>query len=414
MAASLYDSVKEAFQNILFKGGVKEDTIADMEVNGVVSAHQYVMLGAGNMSRAIHNNDVGEVVKEVDRLLRVKCGQTVVIPEDAENLTTLSFLMPKIKDNESNTLLSTVSLSNAVHFSEQFPPGFSSTEQKQDFSIGRMISTFNGLRPGVLKPSSRPSNAILNGCLQFALTKAGVKDNQFAITGSLPNFSKLAMKSGETEQSVGGEHSKLVQRTEGGEVEPRSIGAVGKLWNDFLRYAQAMMNVKMKDGSVYGQEAGFILLEECFSLYASQRATVAAVCGALTAGWRHFTDELCQSEEDFVSVCRSMKRAGIWVEPETNKRGRDNDDDGAAGRKQLQTANNKLKQQLDAANRRIVNAGGQNITPTIEPGNGAKMIQSTKPCFDYFANKKCSRNPCPFRHGGEPPSYNPAKEKKKD
>ena len=187
MAASLYDSVKVAFQTILFKGGVKEDTIADMEVNGVVSAHQYLMLGAGNMSRAIHNNDVGEVVTEVDRLLRVKCGQTVVIPEDAENLTTLSFLMPKIKDNESNTLLSTVSLSNAVHFSEQFPPGFSSTEQKQDFSIGRMISTFNGLRPGVLKPSSRPSNAILNGCLQFALTKAGVKDNQFAITGSLPN-----------------------------------------------------------------------------------------------------------------------------------------------------------------------------------------------------------------------------------
>ena len=62
MAASLYDSVKEAFQNILFKGGVKEDTIADMEVNGVVSAHQYVMLGAGNMSKAIHNDDVGEVV----------------------------------------------------------------------------------------------------------------------------------------------------------------------------------------------------------------------------------------------------------------------------------------------------------------------------------------------------------------
>jgi hypothetical protein len=75
MAASLYDSVKEAFQNILFKGGVKVDTIADMEVNGVVSAHQYVMLGAGNMSKAIHNNDVGEVVKEVDRLLKVKCGQ---------------------------------------------------------------------------------------------------------------------------------------------------------------------------------------------------------------------------------------------------------------------------------------------------------------------------------------------------
>ena len=122
------------------------------------------------------------------------------------------------------------------------------------------------------------------------------------------------------------------------------------------------MNVKMKDGSVYGQEAGFIVLEECYSTYASQRATVAAVCGALTVGWRHFTDELCCSDEDFVSVCRSMKRTGVWVEPETKKRDRDNDDDGAVARKQLQTANDKLKLQLDAANRRIVNAGGHNLT----------------------------------------------------
>ena len=71
-------------------------------------------------AKAIQHDDVAEVGKEVEILLKVKCGQVLTMdPGALEHLTTLSFLMPKVKDIESNTLLSNVSLTTAVHFSEQ-------------------------------------------------------------------------------------------------------------------------------------------------------------------------------------------------------------------------------------------------------------------------------------------------------
>ena len=48
-----------------------------------------------------------------------------------------------------------------------------------------------------------------------------------------------------------------------------------------------------------------------------------------------------------------------------------------------------------------------NNGPPPPPGGG--QVQSNKPCFDYFAGLPCTRKPCPFRHYGEPPAYNPAK-----
>ncbi len=45
--------------------------------------------------------------------------------------------------------------------------------------------------------------------------------------------------------------------------------------------------------------------------------------------------------------------------------------------------------------------------------NGKGMVPSNKPCYDHFAGKPCSRNPCPFRHTGEKPAYNPALAKSK-
>jgi hypothetical protein len=398
---ALFDVVKESFQEFLKSGGISEDTIADLEVNDIKSAHQFLQVGNGNMGKFVELHDATSVTAEVERLLRVKCGQgNGMSDSERSTLATLAPVMPELRVRESKEMLGTFS-KKAVHFSEQFPADLSSTEQKQDFSIGQMITKFNTARPGVLKPSARPANQLLNALLQFALSKAGHKDNLYALTSHCPNFAKLAMKAGASDESVGGSDSTLVNKREGSEVEPRSIGAVGKIFTDFLRYAQAMTNVTLPDGNVYGQEAGFIILEECYADYASQRKNVKAVCGALTEGWRRLCDELVTSTEDFTSICKSMKKAGVWVEKDTGKREREESE--VTEVKRLKIENERLRKQM----------ANQNFAQNSQNSrlNAGGLVPSNKPCFDFFAGKKCSRNPCPFRHTGEPPSFNPAKGK---
>ena len=264
-------------------------------------------------------------------------------PNERDILALVAQLMPEIALRERKQLVAELDGGADKHISEQFPAEIGGSEQKMDHSVSTMIHQFSVARPGVLKPSARPANRLMNALLQFALTKAGHKDNLFALTAERPNFARLAMKAGVSEESAGGDDSKLMLKKEGGELEPRSIGMVGKVWQDYLRYAQAMMNVRMPDGTVYGLEAGFIVLEECFAAYASQRPNVPAVCGALTAGWEKLCDELVTSSDSFVNICRSMKKEGVWVESETLKR--KNSDKQGGDVKKLRAEIKALRQQ---------------------------------------------------------------------
>lgn len=424
MSNALFQIAREDFQNTLEQANVKEDTIADLQVNNIVSANQLLFACGGNVGRYIDANDYVNLTNTIGQLLSVQCGQGAAMDEDdRDNLATICMVMPELAKREKVKMLNNVSAVPA-HMCEQFPSDLSSTEQKQDFSIGRMITEFGSKRPGVLKPSSRPANNLLNSLLQFALTKAGYKQNLYALTAHQPNFARLAMKAGASEESVGG-NANLYTRRDGGEVEPRSIGAVGQLWSNFLKYAQAMFNVAMPDGTVYGQEAGFVVLDECYAEYASQRKNVAAVCGALSAGWQTLCDELVTSSDNFVTICRNMKKAGVWVEHENTKR---KGEDTNSEFKRLKAELTKLQQERSRSSRGGQFGGGQysggqfsgnqlnnnngwsfnnNNGPPPPPGGG--QVQSNKPCFDYFAGLPCTRKPCPFRHYGEPPAYNPAK-----
>ena len=190
------------------------------------------------------------------------------------------------------------------------------------------------------------------------MSKAGFKNDIFAISAHLPNFKKLAIRAGVTEEAVGGQDSSLVNKREGGEIEPRSIGAIGQVWAIWLRYAQAMMSVTMPDGSVYGVEAGFVILDRCYFEYASQRKTVACVCSALTEGWRKFTDELVTSNDDFLTICKNQLKAGVWLETgETLKRKGDDVENAEAKRLKAELAKEKaraaqLQQQVNSPYRR--------------------------------------------------------------
>lgn len=121
--------------------------------------------------------------------------------------------------------------------------------------------------------------------LQFVLFKAGLGNQSHAIALVRPNFFffKIALKSGTSLESVGGANSNLFSERDGEDIEPRSIGALSMHWSNWLRQVFAMLQVKLPDGSMYGQEAGIAVLENCFSHFASQRPTVAAICSALTA-----------------------------------------------------------------------------------------------------------------------------------
>jgi hypothetical protein len=425
----MFQAVRDDFQTTLEQAGVQMSTIADLEVNNITSATQLLFACGGNIGRHIEANDYVNLTNEVGQLLSVQCAQGASMDNaDRDNLAMICMVMPELSRREKVKMLNNVSAVPA-HMCEQFPADVSSTEQKQDFSIGRMITEFGSKRPGVLKPSSRPANSLLNAMLQFALTKAGFKQNLYALTTQQPNFARLALKAGASEESVGG-NSSLYTRREGGEIEPKSIGAVGQLWSNFLKYAQAMFNVTMPDGTIYGQEAGFVVLEECYSEYASQRKSVAAVCGALSEGWKTLCDELVTSSDNFVTICRNMKKAGVWVEPENTKRKSDEPD---AEVKRLKAEIAKLQQRVprggqygggqftggqfrgnpynNTNNANFNNNNNANFNnnngPPPPPGGG--LVQSNKPCFDHFAGKPCARRPCPFRHSGEPPAYNPAK-----
>ena len=405
--SSPFDGVKMQFQNLLHTMKVSNTTIADLAVRDITTAQEFLMNGSMALNDAIAKKDRNVVHAEVERLLKVKCRQGAGMKNsDRDQLAVCAMLMPDLANRESKGILDNAT-NIGSHFSEQFPPGLGSTEQKEDYSIGQMVMAFNQARPGVLKPSARPANKLMNALLQFALTKAGHKQNAYALTAALPNFGRLAMKAGTTEHIVGGADSSLVEKREGSEVEPKSIGAIGLLWSDYLRYAQAMLSVKMPDGKVYGQEAGFIVLEECYAEYASQRKTVAAVCSALTQGWKYLCDELVTSSDSFVVICRNMKKSGIWEEAETNKRPLEQQTSGEVKR---------LKAENASLQRRIAQGAQSGARPfgsyQANGGGGAGaagMVKSMKPCFNYFAGKKCSNNPCPFRHDGEPPAYNPAR-----
>lgn len=397
---SLYEGAQPQFQSILLQGGISKGTVADMQVAAkVYSANQFLQVANGDMGKYIRANDSSNVQAECGRFLELQCGQGRVATTASETtmLATLSPLMPALADRENAAILENSSVKKA-HFSEQFPSGLSSLEQKADHSVNTMIMEFNRARPGVLKPSAQPATKVLNCGLQFALAKAGHKDSYYVLTTHRPNFAKFAMKSGGSDEVVGGAESQLTYHKEGSEITPKSIGVIGKLWMDFLRFMQAVMAVQMPDGSVYGKEAGFIALEECYANYASQRATVSAVCSALNNGWRVLCDELITSNDDFVVVCKNQHKAGVWVEDEI-KRPRDHGDTPDAKRIK------SLERQLEKARTQ----GGARLG--AEGAMAGGVVNSTKPCFNYFAGKPCANTPCPFRHDGPAPKFNPAGKK---
>ena len=413
MATWAFDVAGRHFEQFLMKSGISEATVADLKVEGVDSAHTLYLVNFGAMGGRIDAKDYAGVYLLCDQLLTVTCGQGTA-RDDGElaALAQVAMCVPELMARERHAFMSSMD-TKSVHASEHFPANVTTNEQKQEFSVNQMISLFDKARPGVLKPSARPANKLLAGLHQFALSKAGQKDNVFALCMNMPVFEKLAMRAGASEETIGGGDSMLVQKKEGGELCPKSIGMLGKIWTDFLRYAQAMMNVTMPDGSVYGTEAAFMVLEECFSEYASQRPTVAAVAAALTKGWRTLCDELVCSNDSFLSVCKSMKRSGVWLESTDNKT--NNGDDSRKEVKKLRAELQRIRKPLygklndvRTANPRLTGraAGGETIAGEEAP---KALIPSNKPCFDFFANKKCQRDPCPFRHTGDAPAFNPAK-----
>lgn len=395
---TLYDAARPQFQSILMQGGISAGTVADMQIAAdVISANQFLQVANGDMGKHIRAHDSSNVQSECGRFLELTCGQGRIATTATETtiLATLSALMPELANRENVAILENSSVKKA-HFSEQFPPGLSSHEQKSDYAVNSMIMEFNKLRPGVLKPSAQPATKVLNCGLQFALAKAGHKDSLYALTTHRPNFAKFAIKSGGSDEAVGGTEGQLTFHKEGSEVTPKSIGVIGKLWTDFLRFMQAVMAVRMPDGSVYGKEAGFIALEECYANYASQRASVAAVCSALNNGWRALCDELITSTDDFVVVCKNQHKAGVWVEDESHKRSRDGGETPEAKRlKSLEKQLERIRSQRE------------------KPGPTGAFVKSTKPCFNHFAGKPCAHTPCPFRHDGPAPQNNPAEKRAK-
>jgi len=392
----LYEASKDTFQQLLKQSGISEDTVADLEIiAGISCATQFLLAGTGAMGKNVHDKDFPSILAECTKLLSVDCLQGVGMKNsERDKLSTLALLMPELSNRENAAIISNLG-SKSKHFSVQFPSSLSSSEQKIDYSVSSMISHFETSRAGVLVPSERPANKLLDGMLQFALYKAGHGTNRFAMTAALPDFSKLAMKAGATEDHVG---DNLVHVREGSEVAPRNIGAILTMWANFLQYAEAMMNVKMPDGSIYGQEAGFVILRSCLGDYAAQRPSVAMICSALNRGWRRLCDDLVLSTEPFVEVCRKLRSRDVWKESDDMGRKRKADDEESTVK--------KLRAELARERARKLNFG----SPT--PAGGEELgglKRSGKPCFHFFAGVPCARKPCPFRHTGEPPDYNPVK-----
>ena len=60
---SAFNAVKGQFQSVLLKSGVREDTVADLEVNGIITATQFLM--HGNMNQHVTAHDFTNLRNEI-------------------------------------------------------------------------------------------------------------------------------------------------------------------------------------------------------------------------------------------------------------------------------------------------------------------------------------------------------------
>lgn len=402
----LFAQCKKQFRDLLLGGGISDNTVADLEVEAdIYSATQFLSSRGGRMGKVVQDKDFVAVKTEITSLLTVDCGQGAAMDTtDRDRLSTVALIMPTLASKEDQAILGSLE-AKVKHDSQDFPVGVTSAEARADFSVGVQFAKFDVTRPGAIVPSSRFATKLLNPVLQFALFKAGLGTQSHAIASVRPNFAKIALKAGTSFESVGGADSKLFSERDGEEIEPRSIGVLSMHWSNWLRQVFAMLQVKLPDGSMYGHEAGITVLENCFSLFASQRPTVAAICSALTEGWRKFVDLLVVSTDSFVDVCRKVQSSDYWMEgdmPATStasKKVADADEANTIKQLKAQLASIKKGRNVRFAN---VSNGRMSFSPSPN-GSG-----NTPPCFNFFAGKPCANDPCPFRHNGPPPAFNPA------
>ena len=134
----------------------------------------------------------------------------------------------------------------------------------------------------------------------FALHKANYGGQTHGIASNMPDFGRIMLRNGVSTESVGGANSRLYTQTDGEVMEPKSIGTIGKVWISWLRQVYAMSQIADASGSIFVTESGIVILESCYSDFASQRPTVAAVCGSLNEGWKKFVDLVSVSDDDFL------------------------------------------------------------------------------------------------------------------
>ena len=400
---ALFAQCKQPFRDLLSGAGVSNGTIADLEVADVYCATHFLACRGGKLGKAVQDKDFVAVTNEVTALLTIDCKQAAGMnAADRDCLARVAQIMPALAGKEDKAILSSLE-AKAKHDSQDFPVGVASADARAEHSVGVQFAKFDVARPGAIVPSSRFATKLLNVVLHFALFKAGLGTQSHTIASVRPNFSKIALKAGTSFESIGGSDSKLFSERDGEEIEPRSIGVLNMYWNNWLRQVFAMLQVKMPDGTMYGQEAGITVLENCFGLFASQRPTVAAICSALTEGWRKFVDLLVVSTESFVDVCRKVQASDYWIEADvaaaqsTSNKG---DRDDANTIKQLKAELASIKKSRG----RFGNSPNGRNSYSSSP-NGT---HGAAPCFNFFAGKPCAKEPCPFRHTGPAPAFNPA------
>lgn len=402
--SSLFVQCKQPFRDLLTGGGVRAETVADLEVEtDIYCATHFLSCRGGKLGKAVQDKDFVAVQSEVTALLSIDCKQGAAMDAtDRDRLARVALIMPTLASKEDQTILGSIE-AKVKHDSQYFPAGMSSAEARADYSVGVQFSKFEVARPGAIVPSSRFSTKLLNAVLMFALFKAGLGTQSHAIASVRPNFAKIALKAGTSFESIGGADSKLFSERDGEEIEPRSIGVLTMYWGNWLRQVFAMLQVKLPDGSMYGQEAGITVLENCFSLFASQRPTVAAICSALTEGWRKFVDLLVVSTDSFVDVCRKVQTSDHWLESDLSLA-----PSGAnKGTKDDSNTVKQLKAELASIKKsrgRFGNSPNGRNSYSFSP-NGT---DSVPPCFNFFAGRRCAKDPCLFRHTGPPPAFNPA------
>ena len=398
----LYDAAKGPFRELLYGAGVSKATVARLEIDAVVhSATQFMAYNGGILCGHIIAKDLVQISAACTHLLQVGCDYgTAMDASERDKIALVAMIMPALSAREDVAVLN--SLANAkLHMAHQFPTDITSVEAKAEYSVNLMFVEYEKLHPGVVLASTRFATKLLNPILDFALYKAGKGQLAHTIATHPPNFSRIAMRAGTSLEHVGGTDSKLLHQIDGADVLPSSITQVGKYWHSWLRQVFAMTQVKLPDGTFYGQEAGFAILESCYSDYAGSRPTVAAICSALTEGWKKFVDNLTISNDSFVEVCRQAHTADKWVEA------------GDVVKRKLEADENntvkQLKSQLAIEKAKNSSPRNSDRRATFEDERRAQPSPlSDRPCFDFFAGKPCRSRPCPFRHNGQPPSFNPA------